>query len=374
MRNEKLPVSSLYLQLWPDRRIHQTKIKELIRAEQEKASQNDFPKVVQKSVEEDLRKMEEFVGTIHESSYKGLAIFSSATQNIWEVFFLRQPVHDLLVFNLSAYVRPLVSLLGTYRRVCVLLIDRTKTRIFEIFMDEIEEQSEIFSDVPSNVREGGWYGLSEKRIGRHVEQHLRDYLKKMMEKTFAHFQERAFDWLFLGGQSEILTAVENTLHPYMQERLKRRFRIDLDATPEEVLDETLRLEREVKKEEDCALVSRLLNSLNPKGLGVSGIQETLSSLYDKSVRTLLVEEGFSQKGAYCFHCGFMGLETGLCPFCRNALVPVDDIVDEALTTAINQNSEVFLVNADCGLKEIGNIGALLRYTAVKEEETEVYEG
>lgn len=80
-----------------------------------------------------------------------------------------------------------------------------------------------------------------------------------------------------------------------------------------------------------------------------------------------MEEGFVRKGVYCFHCGFVWLETGLCPFCRNTMMAVPDIVDEAVATAINQNSEVFHINAECGLKEIGSIGALLRYAAVKEE-------
>jgi len=371
LQNGTLPISSLYLHLWPDRRIYHTKLKELIKGEQEKLSRSDLPKAERKWIEEDLKKIQEFVGTIQESPYKGLVIFSSAAQNIWEFFSLRQPVRDLLVLDLSAHIRPLVSMLNEYRRMCVLLIDRTKARIFEVFMGEMEEQSEIFSDVPSKVREAGWYGLNEKRIERHIEQHLHDYLKKVMDNTFIHFQERAFDWLFLGGQSEILTAAENTLHPYLKKRLKKTFQMDLGASPQDVLDETLKLERDVKKEEDCALVSRLLNSLKPSGVGVSGIQETLSSLHEKSVRTLLVEEDFSRKGAYCFHCGFMGLEIGTCPFCRNTLMPVPDIVDEAVATAINQDSEVFHINAECGLKEIGSIGALLRYSAVKKEEAQV---
>jgi peptide subunit release factor 1 (eRF1) len=365
LRNRNYPIISLYLHLWPDRRIHHAKLKDLIKEEQEKLSENDLPKEVKKSVEEDLKGLQEFVGTIQESPYKGLVIFSSAAQNIWEVFLLKQAVPDLLVLDLFADIRPLVSILDEYRRVCVLLIDRAKARIFEIFMGEIEEQSEIFSGVPSKVREGGWYGLSEKRIKRHVEKHLHDYLKKAMDKAFVHFRQRGFDWLFLGGQSEILSIAGNTLHPYLKERLKTTFRMDLDASSQEVLNKILALEREVKKEEDCTLVSRLLNSLKPSGLGVSGIQETLSSLYERTVHTLLVEEGFTQKGAYCLDCGFMGLETGTCPFCRNTMVPVPDIVDEAVATAINQNSQVIHINAECALKEIGSIGALLRYAAGK---------
>ncbi len=341
----------------------------MIKKEQEKLNQKDLSKEEKKSVEEDLKRFQEFVETFQASSYKGLVIFSCTAQNIWEVFLLKQPVRDLLVLNLSAYVRPLVSTLNEYRRICVLLIDRTRARIFEIFMGETEEQSEIFSDVPSKVREGGWHGLSEKRIDRHVEEHLHDHLKNVADRAFVHFRERGFDWLFLGGQGEILPVAENAFHPYVRERLKRTFRMDLDASPQEVFNKALALEQEVKKEEDCALVSRLLNSLKPRGVGVSGIHETLSSLYEKNVYTLLVEEGFSREGAYCAHCGFMGLKTGLCPICRKTMVPVPDIIDEAVTAAINQNSEVFHINSACGLKEIGSIGALLRYAAVKKEET-----
>ncbi len=235
-------------------------------------------------------------------------------------------------------------------------------------MGEMEEQSGILSGVPSKVREGGWYGLSEKRIDRHIEQHLHDYLKKVAEKAFLHFRQRGFGWLFLSGQREILPAVEDTLHPYLWERLKKTFRMDFDASPQEVLNKTLALEQEVKKEEDCVLVSRLLNSLKPRGFGVSGIHETLSSLRQKNVYALLAEEGFSQGGVYCTHCRFMGINTGLCPICRRAMALVPDIVDEAVATAINQNSEVFHIDPACGLKEIGSIGALLRYSAVKKEE------
>ena len=64
LRNGTLPISSLYLHLWPDRRIHHAKPKELIKGEQEKLSQSDLPKEGKKWVEEDLKKLQEFVATI----------------------------------------------------------------------------------------------------------------------------------------------------------------------------------------------------------------------------------------------------------------------------------------------------------------------
>jgi stalled ribosome rescue protein Dom34 len=46
---------------------------------------------------------------------------------------------------------------------------------------------------------------------------------------------------------------------------------------------------------------------------------------------------------------------------------VPDIVDEAVAAAIDQNCEVFHIAPGCGLKELGGIGALLRYKGGMQE-------
>jgi len=365
LRSKNHLVSSLYLRLWPDFRIFRTKAKDLI--SDKIGNLGDLPEEEKRLVERDLEKLQEFVGAFQEGGYQGLALFSCAAEGMWEVFPLPQPVRDVIVIDFSAYIRPLVRSLDHYRRVCTLLIDQTEARLFEIFMGKIEEQSEIFTEVPSRVREGGWHGLSEKRMERHVDQHLQDHLEKVADQTFLHFRERDFDWLFLGGQDEILSKMENTLHSYLRQRLKRTFRLDMDASPKTVLARALDMEREVKTEEDKALVFRLKNSLRSGGLGVIGINETLSSLYEKSVHMLLAEEGFSREGVICSKCGFMGLGDGSCPICRGKMTPVPDIVDEAVAAAIDQNAEVFHVTPGCGLADLGSIGAFLRYGVAKEK-------
>jgi len=108
-----------------------------------------------------------------------------------------------------------------------------------------------------------------------------------------------------------------------------------------------------------------VDSLGPGGLGVSGIHETLSSLYEGKVHTLLVEEGYSREGAHCPHCGFMGLNAGACPVCREKLTPVPDIVNEAVAKAVDQGCEIVQVNPGSGLEKVDRIGALLRYKAAR---------
>jgi peptide chain release factor subunit 1 len=354
-------VTSLYLRLWPDSRIHQLNVKDLIREKLRNLAQEGVSKEKRQIVESDMEKLRKVVETFRETSYRGLVVFSCNAYKIFEVFPLAHPVRDILVVNRAVHIGPLIGILNQYKRVCTLLVDRTRARVFETFMGEIEEQSGIYTHVPPKVREAGWHGLSEKRIEGHINDHLRSHLKEVVEQTFIHFREKGFDWLFIGGQPEILTEMEGVLHSYLKQKLKRTFRMSLDSHPKEVLEKTLELGKEIKKEEDQVLVSRLANALKSAALGVSGIHETLSCLYKKNAHMIMVEEGFSEKGVYCSKCGFMGLKEGSCPICKKPITKVPNIVDEAVASAIDQRCEVSYITPGCGLEKLGRIGALLRY-------------
>jgi len=364
LRNKNHSVISLYLRLWPDFSIHQVKVRDLIRETRRQLAERRVSKEERQFVERDLEKLREVVETFRKTPYRGLVVFSCNAQKIFEVFRLAHPVRDILAVNHTAHIGPLISILNQYKRVCTLLIDRTRARVFETFMGEIEEQSEIYTHVPSKVREAGWHGLSEKRIEGHINDYLHTHLKEVAEQTIIHFRERGFDWFLIGGQPEILTEIEGTLHSFLKQKLKGTFRMSLDSHPKEVLNKTLELGREIKKEEDQVLVSRLTNALKSTGLGVSGIHETLSCLCKKNAYMIMLEEGFSEEGVYCFKCGFMGLKESLCPICQKPITPVPNIVDEAVASAIDQKCEVFYITPGCGLEQLGKIGALLRYMVI----------
>ncbi len=361
LRNDNHLVVSRYLRLWPEFRIHQVNAKDLMREELENWAQEGVSKEVRQLVERDMEKLREVLETFRETPYQGLVVFSCNAHKIFEVFPLAHPVRDALVINRAAHIGPLIGILNQYKRMCTLLVDRNRARIFETFMGEIEEQSGIYTPVPPKVREAGWYGLSEKRIEGHINDHLHSHLKGVAEQTFIHFREREFDWLLVGGQPEILTEIDGLLHPYLKKKLKGTFRMDLRSHPKEVLMKTLGLGREIKKEEDQALVSRLTSSVKSTGLGVSGIRGALSSLCYKNAHTIMIEEGFSREGVYCSKCGFLGLKDRLCPICQTTVKLTPNIVGEAVSRAIDQKCEVFYIAPGCGLGQLGGIGALLRY-------------
>ncbi len=361
LRSDDHLISTLYLRLTPDPRVHRRQLKDLIKEQEERFVQENIPEEEKASIREDFEIMRDFVENFSAPPHKGLVIFSSQAERLWKVFPLARPVRDLLLLDHTAYVRPLIGILDGYRRIATLLVDRQRARFFEIYMGEIEERSEVLSDGPARVKKGGLYGYTERKIERHIDFHLHNHLKKVAENAYGLFRAKSFDWLLLGGQPEIVPEIEKALHSSLRERVKKTFRMDVRARPHEILAKTLELESEIKKEEDESLVKRLENSLGGEGLGVTGLQETLSSLYEGSVHTLLVEENFSLEGAYCRQCGYMGLSRGACPVCQGEMVPVPDIIEEAEAAAIDQNCEIVHVHSGNGLAKLGRIGAFLRF-------------
>ncbi|MFB3887725.1 MAG: hypothetical protein ACE144_21095, partial [Thermodesulfobacteriota bacterium] len=147
LRSNNHSVLSLYLRLWPNFRIHKVNVRDLIREKLKNLAQQGVSKEERKFVESDMEKIREVVETFRETQYRGLVVFSSKIHNIFEVFPLAHPVRDILVVNRAVHIGPLISILNQYKRMCTLLVDRTRARVFETFMGEIEEQSGIYTHV-----------------------------------------------------------------------------------------------------------------------------------------------------------------------------------------------------------------------------------
>ena len=361
LSRNRFPITSLYLNMGRDWKASKTRFKDLVSERREEIRGGSFSPQEKESIEKDFEKIRDYLESLREPRPKSLALFSSGGGKHWYPYLLAQPLKDLLVVDSVPYIRPLMDLLDQSKRCGVLLVDRNQARILEIFMGEIAEATELRGDVPKRVREGGWYGLEEKRIDRHVEQHLHDFMKQVIDHTLAVLQERPFQWLFLGGSLEVVATLEEQLPSSLRSRLKKTFRIDLNASAQEVLAKAEELLQQIEREEDQALVSRLREALMPGGLGVSGIHETLSSLHEGSVHSLLIEEGFSEPGARCAHCRFLGLQVGACPICGHPMGPVGDVINEALLQAIDRDASIFMITPGVGLEKLGRIGALLRY-------------
>jgi peptide chain release factor subunit 1 len=313
----------------------------------------------------DFERIEEFV--MHEiagNRHKGRAMFSCAGKEFWQAYGLPRMVRNILIADHAPYIRPLTAMLAEYHRYCAVLVDRERGQIFDAYMGEILERSEVIDQVPRRVREAGFGGREERSIERRHNRAVHHHLQHLADAAFELFKRDKFDWLVLGGHRDLLREFKHHLHPYLRERWTGDFFAEFGKiSVPEVLSATLEIEERVEWEHEQQLASELVQKAESGHRAVSGVSATLSALSRGEAQTLLVEEGFEMPGYVCHDCHNSSLAEQDCPQCHKPMQPCPDIVDEAIEVALLKNCQIEHVRGRTSLRDAGRMGALLRFQA-----------
>lgn len=337
-------------------------LKNLLNTSKSQVEHMETSKKKKDSSLKDLDKIKRFCSqNLSSTNSSGLAIFSCSSQDFWQTFSLPSPPRNRIVFDMNPYVRPLSAILDDHRRIFALTLDRREAKWYGIFMGEISLLESHIENVPSKVREGGWEGYESKRIERHIATHLHDHFKKIAQTSFKLFKKNHFDWVFLGCREKYCSDFEALLHPYIKDKIRGRIKATPNDSQATLLKESLALEKKLKKQEEDKIVPRLISELEKGGLATSGLKQTLRSLNQSEVQTLIVTREFSQPGRICPKCHFLFVDELKCPSCQRRTDKMLDIIDEAVEAAMDKNCQVTHVTPPSKLNRYGKIGAFLRY-------------
>jgi peptide chain release factor subunit 1 len=309
----------------------------------------------------DLERIESFVkGGLDRSRTRGLAIFSCADQDLWQVFHLPVPVRNQLVVNATPHVRQLETVVDEYQRFGVLLADKQRARMFVFELGELVDKSELFDQLPRHEDDkGDW---DRDHVRDHSAAHAHKHLKRSAEVAFHVFQEQAFDHLIIGAPEEIAHELERMLHPYLRDRIAARLSVAVNATDAAIRSAAFQVEEQVERNKDATLVQRLRDaSGQPDGLGVAGLEATLQALVERRVETLIVSEGYEVPGWRCRGCGHIAAKGRACPTCAEPMDLVDDVIEEAVEDAVARSCRVSVCVGNADLDVMGGIGAILRF-------------
>jgi peptide chain release factor subunit 1 len=323
---------------------------------------SDLEEEAADSLSADLKQIEKYLKSkLQRKGMGGVAIFSCSARDFFEAYYLRAPIKDRIVIKKSFYIRPLTLFLDDFKRCIVVLVDRSKARIFEAHLGEMLTYIEVTDEVPGQVREGGFKGYDEKRISRHIEDHVHRHYKNVGLKLLDLFKVNRFERLILGGRPEVVGECEKILHTYLRERVIGRFAIDSDAPIIEVFEKSKSLAEQLERQSEEKLVSKLLNNLWPQGKGTIGIDSTIESLIKGEVYSLLVSVGFIEPGYTCRECGYMSTTEEKCSLCESDMERVSDIVDELIKEAVRQRASVHHIASTLQLSKRGGVGSVLRF-------------
>ncbi len=334
--------------------------KNLLRAGKFRLESRDLSKEKKDSLFKDLAKINKFCSqNLSSYNYAGLAIFSCSDQGFWQVFNLPHSPRNRIMFDKNPYVRLLSSILDEYHRLFILTLDRREAKWFDLFMGDISLIESMVGDVPSKVREGGWEGYESKRIERHIGKLLREYFKKVAQKTFELFKKNHFDWFFLGCKEEYFSDLKPLLHPYLKKRLKGRLKANPGYSPDRILKEAIALKKKLKEQEENEIVNRFISELEKGGRAISGLKNTLRRLNRGEIQILLITRNFSRSGRMCPKCSFLYVDELRCPSCQLKTDPVMDVIDEAIEAVMDKNGQVKHITPPSKLNRYGKIGAFL---------------
>ncbi|HXL02421.1 MAG TPA: hypothetical protein PK016_04790 [Candidatus Atribacteria bacterium] len=360
-------VTSFYLNIDP-RRVSPSKIttltRNLLREKQQALEKENWPEELLNKVKEDFKRIEDFVVNHFElkGKVKGLVIIADAARNFFQVYRVAQPVKSRVVVDSDPYIRPLVAILDEYHRLMLVLLDQREARLLEVYMGEILEYEAYYSDVRGKVKEGGWYGLEERRIERSIKNKVIHHYQRVADAILEHFRMGHFEYLFVGMKVEDYSLFFPLLHSYVQPRVKGRLDVGPKDNISTIIEVALQAERKIEEEEDNKILEHLVETLNRGGLAAKGIDNVLRSIPLGACQVLVVDDNYHIPGYVCEDCAYLALEGGICPFCRKEALPVEDVIEEAMEEVLLQRGEIKYITTDNPrLEEISRIGALLRY-------------
>ena len=311
-------------------------------------------------VGKDLKRIEAHVkGGLDRSHTRGLALFASAADGLWEPLHLPVPVRNRLIVNQHPQVRQLEAVVERAERFAVLLADRQRARLFVFQLGQLVDWSERFDRLPRHEDDGG--EMVKDQVRDHVDSATARHLRRTADAAFELFHESGFDRLLLGAPGDIAGALERSLHPYLRERIAARVTVPVGAREDEVREAAVAAEDEVLRRREGADVERLRAAAGAGNGAVVGLDAVLSALVARRVDTLLVSDGFEAPGWRCPACAFLAARGPSCPVCSARMEQADDVVEEAVQEALNQSCHLEVCRENADLDVLGRIGALLRF-------------
>jgi peptide subunit release factor 1 (eRF1) len=340
-----------------------TEIRSLVdRAERELRASDGLSHDEQQALRADIARVGDFFksSAFSAEGAHGFALFACGPADLFQAVKLPRPVESRVTIDDSPLVEPLAEF-AARESWCVLLVNRQTARMLCGSRERLEELPAIQDEVHGRHDQGG---LSQARYQRSVDKDVQDHLKRTAEVVFHRFRRAPFERLLLGGPDEILSDVEQHLHPYVRERVAGRVKVDVENTTAEAVREcAVPVIEEIDRTRERDALARVVEGSRAGGRGAAGLHDTLAALNERRVETLLLAEGYRAPGVFCRRCGWVGAgESASCPADGDQLERRDDVIESAIELAVLQSADVIVSRHHRDeVEREGSIGAVLRF-------------
>ena len=371
----ELPVISIYLdtsKARPDaKKITRGQVKDFFQEIKEKDSVKNN-KNIKKMVEDYEEEVIEYIEANFPHLKNGLVMFLAGDDNMFEVAELPRPVKNRYYFANQAEVKPLLTYMDKYEKLLGIVIDKRQVQVYIEYMGDIkkiEELVDVFWDMVQTTDKAGyfarpisWGGYAENADKE--EWALRRYVNAVSEKLVKLKEILNYDRLVVFTPEKLKHIVEEDLHRDLKQILSKVITWNFTkANKNTIRDLLVEVEQELEQEEEEKMLSEILSNLGKSDYKkwVAGLKDVLIHLNQWAVWYLLISEniefpGYIGKNSWFLYVNEDDNEIG------EELIKVDDLTNDIVTKAIDQDAKVdFVSNDNSNLAELWNIAAMVRF-------------
>lgn len=362
---EDSPVLSVYLHL--DRSLGlnashqmQTGLKQMLKSIEQKLDERDLAEF-----DADVDRVLHLLAD-HKPRRQSLAIFCDASERFFLVYEHNASLRNGAWWEKTPHIRPLLEALDEYERFAVILTDKSQTRLFTVFLGEIEEQRVAFAPVEvKHIKATSKDQLrSQTNIQRKTEMHVLWHLKHVAEMMDRLAHLHAFDRLVLAGPVQATSELHRLLSKRLRSRVVATLTLPIQASEQKVLQETLKIEQEIVRAAQVELLEELIAAAAKQDQATLGLEPTLEALREARIARLFYAEGFTSRGSECPTCSslFVGARK-FCGYCGAELRAVEDLIERMADGVVDEGGKVELVRGVAAqhLQSAGGVGAFLRF-------------
>jgi peptide chain release factor subunit 1 len=353
------PVVSLYLDTQADqhgRDNHDVFLKKTFRERLRTFAERSAGR---ESLERDLARIEGYLGRELEPSANGVAVFSSAARGLFEAVPLVVPLDEhWLYINDVPQLYPLARVQSQYPRYAAMVADTALVRIFVFAMGELVQSREVKGVKTRGRSIGGW---SQNRYQRRVDNLHAALVKEAVEALDRIVQAEQIESVIVAGDEVVVPLIRDQLPKTLREKVLEDIRLPALAAVHEVMTATAEVLARHDGETDRGKVEAAVAGDRSGGLGVVGLEPTLSALEKGQVDELLIAASLAHIAAR---------EEGAAPPVESAIerggARITDpasarVADDLVRKATQTGATISFIEDGALLAPHGGVAGLLRF-------------
>jgi peptide chain release factor subunit 1 len=346
-----LPVVSLYGRIDPGaspREVH-TRMMSLLDQVRPLAKDQTLEHQSRLSVRADIERIKAAVDS-NRWTPGAVAIFSCSGRGLYEEIPLPRRVREQVIVDATPFARPLAAVLSEYHRACVVVINKSSARFWEVDQDEMREVTK-FSD-PVLRKPDYAANLAEDRVRNKEEELVKKHFRRAVKVLEDLQQTDGYDIVIIGGHEYEVPEFIQILPNDLRSRLAGTFSVDPTTAPlAEIRNSASSILERYEREEELRLVSEVFEKAAMGRPAALGLESCLQAAPVAAIKTLLVLQGAIAPGVVCDESGWLAAAGDICPVCGNPTRRTPDVIDELVAIVIDDGGSVRHVEADTKLSE-----------------------